>query len=560
MPGAVSGKEKAALAAILAAFVCVLVALAWDVGVTVDEPSHMVSAYLYWQGQDRLAPYDMPPAIKIAGGWVGHLTGLELPPRGDDIWNDNHEWPVGLRMMEQMQPEDIQRIYFCSRLPMLIFPVGCALVIWWWGRQLFGVGTALAATLLFALSPTVLAHAPLFKNDLAASLGLLLASYTGWRYAVEPGRWTMARFAAAVGFALLTKLSMLAPAGLAPVFLGWVAWRRQLGWKWYAQSLGILAGVVYVMILAVWPGRITVLPEAEWGAMREMTLPPGFVSLIGVLRWVPLPRMFWHGVAAIAESNAGGVGVYLLGTVYPQGHPLYFLVAWAVKVPVVMQALVLAGVCYWGYRWFRKGTSTDLYWLVPAALYAGLASLSTLQLGIRLVLPAIICGWMSASRGIEWLMGRRWGHVVMMILLLWQAGRTGMRYPNYIPYFNLWAGGPRQGLEYLSDSNVDWGQSLRPLREYMDRMQIEKLKVFYFGTDNVWKQLPEERMDIQAAPWMPEHVKGKVFEPEPGVYAVSATFLTGQLFDEEYRDYFARFRTRKPEAIIGGSIYVYRVE
>ncbi|MBS1824910.1 MAG: glycosyltransferase family 39 protein [Acidobacteria bacterium] len=555
-----SRKELAGLAAILISLSIVLAALAWEVGVTVDEPSHLVSAHLYWQGKDRLAPYDMPPAIKLAGGWVTYLTGLKLPPRSDAIWKDNHEWQVALRLVESMKAPDIRRTFFYCRLPMLLFPLGCAVAIWWWSRQLFGVPAALAATALFALSPTVLAHGMLFKNDLAASLGLLLACYTAWRYAQQPDRGTLLRFAAGVGFALLTKLSMLLFAAVAPLFLVWVAWRRQLGRKRCLQSLGILFLVVYVMILAVWPGRITALPRAEWAAIKQMHLPWHFTAVVAVLRYLPLPRMFWHGVASVLHSNAGGVGVYLLGHVYPHGHPLYFLVAWALKVPVAIQILVLAGTSYGVVRWFRSRTAADVYWLLPSALYVGLASLSSLQLGIRLVMPALVCTWMSAARGIGWLLERRWGHAVVLGLLVWQAMRTGMRYPDYIPYFNLWAGGMENGLRYLSDSNLDWGQGLHALRAYMDKNKVEKLNLFYFGNDNAWQQLREERLEVQAAPWTPQHVKGHVYEPEPGLYAVSATFLTGQLFGEGYRDYFARFRERKPEAIIGGSIYIYRVE
>ncbi|MFN7935061.1 MAG: glycosyltransferase family 39 protein [Bryobacteraceae bacterium] len=559
-PGKPSPKELAAVAAILTALALVLATLAWEVGVTVDEPSHLVSAHLYWQGKDRLAPHDMPPAIKLAGGWVTYLTGLKLPPRSDDIWKPNHEWQVALRMIESMSAPDIRRTFFYCRLPMIVFPLGCAVVIWWWGRQLFGVPAALAATALFALSPTVLAHGALFKNDLAASLGLLAACYTAWRYAQQPGRGTLLRFAVGVGFALLTKLSMLVFAALAPLFLGWVAWRRQLGWKSYLLSLGILFLVVYVMILAVWPGRITALPRAEWAAIKRMHLSLPFLSVMSVLRYIPLPRMFWHGVAAVVQSNAGGVGVYLLGNVYPHGHPLYFLVAWAVKVPVATQLIVLAGICYWAVRWFRTRTAADAYWLLPAALYVILASFSSLQLGIRLVMPALVCTWMSATRGIGWLLERRWGHAVVLALLVWQAMRTGMRYPDYIPYFNLWAGGMENGLKYLSDSNLDWGQGLHALREYMDENQVKKLNLFYFGNDNAWQQLREERLEMQAAPWTPQHVKARIYEPQPGLYAVSATLLTGQLFQAAYRDYFVRFRNRKPAAIVAGSIYIYRVE
>jgi hypothetical protein len=41
-------------------------------------------------------------------------------------------------------------------------------------------------------------------------------------------------------------------------------------------------------------------------------------------------------------------------------------------------------------------------------------------------------------------------------------------HPNYLGYFNELAGGPSGGWRYLVDSNLDWGQDLRALKQWMD--------------------------------------------------------------------------------------------
>ena len=50
---------------LLAALAAGLVVRAWRLGITVDEPSHLLSANLYWQGEDRLKPRDMPPLKRV---------------------------------------------------------------------------------------------------------------------------------------------------------------------------------------------------------------------------------------------------------------------------------------------------------------------------------------------------------------------------------------------------------------------------------------------------------------------------------------------------------------
>jgi hypothetical protein len=117
--------------------------LAWTTGVTVDEPAHLLSAHLYWLGRDNLEPGDVPPLIKLAGGWVSHLTGLPVPYDRRELWERRPEWDLAQAMMERMQLPQLQRIFFYSRLPLTVFPVLTCAVLWWWARQLYSPKTAI---------------------------------------------------------------------------------------------------------------------------------------------------------------------------------------------------------------------------------------------------------------------------------------------------------------------------------------------------------------------------------------------------------------------------------
>ena len=37
--------------------------------------------------------------------------------------------------------------------------------------------------------------------------------------------------------------------------------------------------------------------------------------------------------------------------------------------------------------------------------------------------------------------------------------------PDYLAFFNFASGGPRSGPQYISDSNIDWGQDVKKLVE-----------------------------------------------------------------------------------------------
>jgi hypothetical protein len=60
---------------------------------------------------------------------------------------------------------------------------------------------------------------------------------------------------------------------------------------------------------------------------------------------------------------------------------------------------------------------------------------------------------------------RRW---VVIALCAWYGGSVLRVHPQYLGYFNELAGGPSGGWRYLVDSNLDWGQDLRALKQWMD--------------------------------------------------------------------------------------------
>jgi hypothetical protein len=159
---ALGRSETGFVLAVLLVFSALLSYQAKRVGVTIDEPAHVLSSYLYWGGADRLSPRDMPPLIKMLGGWVPRLAGLPVPADLGHKGDNRHEWNASLLMMTKMDRQQIENVFFHSRLTLIIFPLLTALLLWWWGRLLFGPFTAGCLLLAFALEPTALAHGALF--------------------------------------------------------------------------------------------------------------------------------------------------------------------------------------------------------------------------------------------------------------------------------------------------------------------------------------------------------------------------------------------------------------
>lgn len=552
--------EAVLLACILSAHLAALVYLAWRTGVTVDEPAHLLSSCLYWHGRDHLKPRDMPPMIKIAGGWVPRLTGLPVP-YDHPSWNLRHEWSISLEMMDRLR-ERIPRVFFLSRLPLLVFPLLTGALLWWWARRIFAPATALLILAAFVLEPTALGHGALFKNDLAATFGYLLFWYRAWVYWRDPRKRNAAWLGVGLLFAILAKLSMLILLAIGPAVV--IARHLTLAPK---RLRAIAAGLILVLAipylgsiaacqfdasrLRAWDLRVLDRDPRVWDA---------FLAAAKVFLVLPLPDLMWDGTVSLMQVSGERQSIFLLGRNLDRSSPFYFLVALALKAPVPLQLLFAGALLLEALALRRREfDNRRLFWIVPGWIYIGLASLASFQLGVRLVLPALPLVLLTCGGALEWLLrGRR--ATVLAGLFTVLAVRTVWIYPHPISFFNLWPGTPANGARLLSDSNVDWGQDLRELAAVVHDMGIRGVRVAYFGTDCVWAYLDEREAVLLAAPWSDDLARGEVYQPEPGYYAISAALLPGHMFADRYQRYFSAFWDLKPVAQAGHSIYLYKVE
>jgi hypothetical protein len=163
-------------------------------------------------------------------------------------------------------------------------------------------------------------------------------------------------------------------------------------------------------------------------------------------------------------------------------------------------------------------------------LYAATAMKWGMNIGYRHLLPVHPFLYLLMAGGLSCLMGSKvtWQRWLAGLLLIWQAIEAASIFPNEIAYFNQLVGGPQGGYRYLSDSNVEWGQSSHILYEYV-------------------RQHP----DVQIK--RPTH---KLLPP-PGRYLVNATQLQGMNIDDPFA--YEWFRHQEPVGRVSDTLLLYDV-
>jgi hypothetical protein len=127
--------------------------------------------------------------------------------------------------------------------------------------------------------------------------------------------------------------------------------------------------------------------------------------------------------------------------------------------------------------------------------------------------------------------------------------------PDYLTFFNVAAGGQRGGLNRLGDSNLDWGQDLPALAEYMKqpRNKDAVLYLSYFGMAD-----PQSYgLRYINMPGGYELNPQAIWPLDGSLVAISATKLQGVYATPENRAAYAKYRAKTPTAVLGGTIYVY---
>jgi hypothetical protein len=249
-----------------------------------------------------------------------------------------------------------------------------------------------------------------------------------------------------------------------------------------------------------------------------------------------------------------GHDAFLWGQISQKGWWYYHLVALAIKTPIALQIMLLLAVYVSLSRRMKKtNLYHDFFIVLPPLLLLTAISAGSVKIGLRHVLPIFPFIFVFTGRLLEPGPKRPLFPVAALCLTVWYLLSSISIYPHYLAYFNEYVGGPANGYKYLVDSNLDWGQDLKGLKEYMESRNIGKVKLAYFGTaDPQYCGISYEPISDQDLMALEE---GRFTR---GVFAISATFLQGLYLPE--RDRYQWFKNRPPTAQIGYSIFVYEVD
>lgn len=543
---------------------------------TMDEQGFLVRGLGYVRDENRWMRVGHPAGLNALNAMLLKDDDAVRLPVDDPSWQTTaFHRPAELFLWEI--GNDVAHVMFLARLPTVWLGMVLAAIIGRFATQLAHLAhrkrtlarwSGLLALLVVALDPNILAHTRLVTTDLGLTAAVVLATYLLWRALRDPS-WGRAALAGA-GFGLLANTKFTAglfvPLFALVIFIGVIAqWRAQ----WRAQRRFPGAMVAHLLIAYPLAAFLTLWAAYgfEIGALPQEL--PAFSTLLGG-RTLPLAH-YLDQLADIGGRMTKPTPAFLLGELSTGGWWYYFPVALLLKTP--LPTLLLLALATAATLLPRKPapappaalTAIDAAaLLVPPLGYFAFSITTDINIGYRHILVVVPFIALIAARQLPyWMAVRgRFGRITrpliplcatwLVILTLWIA-------PHFLAYFNAFAGGPDGGYRALVDSNLDWGQDLTGLADWMTHNDADHVYLSYFGEARPdyygiaytgLPSFPPRLMNPQAQPLLPD-------DPAPGLYAISATNLQGVLFENP--DLLAWFRDREPMDTIGHSIFLYDV-
>jgi hypothetical protein len=541
-------------------------------GFTNDEIVHIPAGYYHLVAGEFQPNNEHPPLIKM---WAA-LPLLFIQPQEaplsaaekQGVFNEL-TWSYEHRFWQSNQTQ-FARILFWARAMMIVMSVGFGMLIFAFARPLFGARAAVFAVALYTLEPTVLAHGRLVHTDLPAAFAFLFFFFALRIYFQARTTRNALLLGLAGGLALLTKFSMivLLPV-LACLALSALVFapRFKENRRRILLHIAIVVCLVWVMVNAAYrfQGPAVSPGDVQWVQERSPDAFSGWMTFFDLGSRI-VPTYYLFGAYNVMLHNRDGHTASLLGQYGNRGWWYYFPVAFALKtsLPFLIVAVLALGWILW--RLFRRKDKSVLWLIVPILIYAALSMSSHINIGIRHFLPVYPFLFVAGGALLARLSNLRYPrHLAIAFLVLvfgWMAVEALRAYPNYLPYMNQLASSHPHWW-YLSDSNVEWGEDNQALVEYLHARGETEVVAASLGS------------------WGPMEKRGIAFHeifPKPGVQvpntryvAIGASYLNGStifvstdgngkpISDEQRVNYLAAFRTRQPEAILGNTIYVFRM-
>lgn len=205
------------------------------------------------------------------------------------------------------------------------------------------------------------------------------------------------------------------------------------------------------------------------------------ILVIGIIVYNYNISELFAGLFRVLSIVQEGRQTFFFGKYSNFGFKFYFPVLFLVKTEIPLLLLFFTSLILSSYKILKnKDFDEEFIFIAGIFIYIIVASFSKMQIGHRHLLPIypmifyLIC--------LNFYNFKKFSFPYYLFVS-WLVIISTKAHPWYLSYFNELIGGSKNAWKYFTDSNIDWGQGLKELGEWLKKNpEIKGIYLSYFGT------------------------------------------------------------------------------
>lgn len=349
-----------------------------------------------------------------------------------------------------------------SRALTVLMSVGLVWFIYSTACRQFGAQAGIVALVLAAFEPTLLANNHFLTNDVPLTFFVFVSYVSFMKLAKRPGIARALATGALFGCALATKLTAVF------LLLPLVAIGRS------KKIILVLTAIVTLWAVYGFKSEVIIAQRDDPERLSERIIShaatnqiPAIASVITFLQTKPIPL----GTYLALVKNAVIRSTNPIQNKSFQSMPLSIVL----KTPIPLLAFFLLAVV--------KISKISPVMIFPVVMTMVATTFGGFLPLVRYALPMYPFVILISSLSLKSVKTKT-AKLLYVFLLGWYIFGSIREYPHFIGYANELAGPANGRYRYFTDSNIDWGQSLPDMAEYVERQKPLLLLFSYFGRDD----------------------------------------------------------------------------
>lgn len=467
-------------------------------------------------------------------------------------------------------------LLFLIRLPLILLSVLLGFYVFKWAKELYGINAGLFALFFYSLSPNIISTAKFALTDFSLVCFAFISMYYFWKFCERSTAWNLIILGFVTGLALISKITALF---LVPIYivLGLIFIKRIFSER--IINLVLVFLMAFFIVFAAYGFKIqtisNTLPDHYSDRAHEEIdnrLQDGNVKNLALFVFdkIPIPAATYFTVIGdVAYYSTKGFNGYFFGKIIEVGNkPFYYFPGVIIlKTPIPTLIFLLLSIIFFK-KCRHKKIRNEIFILVPIFLFLVTFLLNEISYDLRHILTIYPFLFLFMSKVVN--LNFKWKKVwklFFFLLLIWYAISTLLIFPFYTAYFNEFVH-PKDGYKYLSGTNLDSGQDLLRLKDFMEENNIDKINFSYHGAIDPLNY----GIDYDYMPNVCFSPINKYYEPfaancdgeiiedcskRTGMVAISVTNLQNRFLDNS--SCFDWLLDYEPIDRLGYSIFVYNI-